>query len=95
MRVNIILACTECKRRNYSTRKNKKNTTGRLEMKKYCPWDKKHTVHRETRKQTFRRGAQAPRTVRRAVALTARAAVSKTASWGFESLLPCHFLSLG
>ena len=35
MRVNIILACTECKRRNYSTRKNKKNTTGRLEMKKY------------------------------------------------------------
>ena len=29
MRVNIILACTECKRRNYSTRKNKKNTTGR------------------------------------------------------------------
>ena len=32
-----------------STRKNKKNTTGRLEMKKYCPWDKKHTVHRETR----------------------------------------------
>ena len=49
MRVNFILACTECKRRNYSTRKNKKNTTGRLEMKKYCPWDKKHTVHRETK----------------------------------------------
>lgn len=49
MRVNIILACTECKRRNYSTRKNKKNTTGRLEMKKYCPWDKKHTLHKETR----------------------------------------------
>ena len=44
MRVNIILACTECKRRNYSTRKNKKNTTGRLEMKKYCPWDKKHNT---------------------------------------------------
>ena len=49
MRIKITLACTECKRRNYSTRKNKKNTTGRLEMKKYCPWDKKHTVHRETR----------------------------------------------
>ena len=28
MRVNIILACTECKRRNYSTRKNKKTTPG-------------------------------------------------------------------
>ena len=96
MRVNIILACTECKRRNYSTRKNKKNTTGRLEMKKYCPWDKKHTLHRETREQYFRRGEYpSPLTVRRAVALTARAAVSKTASWGFESLLPCHFLSCG
>ena len=49
MRVNILLACTECKRRNYATNKNKKNTTVRLELKKYCPWDKKHTVHRETR----------------------------------------------
>ena len=45
----VILECTECKRRNYSTVKNKRNTTGRLEVKKYCPWDKKHTVHRETR----------------------------------------------
>ena len=31
MRVNILLACTECKRRNYATVKNKKNTTGRVE----------------------------------------------------------------
>ncbi|GAB6177863.1 50S ribosomal protein L33 [Desulfobaculum senezii] len=49
MQVKIQLACTECKRRNYSTVKNKKNTTGRLEVKKYCPWDKKHTLHRETK----------------------------------------------
>jgi large subunit ribosomal protein L33 len=49
MRVNILLACTECKRRNYASVKNKKNTTGRLELKKYCPWDRKHTLHRETR----------------------------------------------
>ena len=32
MRVNILLACTECKRRNYATVKNKKNTTGRVEQ---------------------------------------------------------------
>ena len=49
MRVNILLACTECKRRNYATVKNKKNTTGRVELKKFCPWFRTHTVHRETR----------------------------------------------
>ena len=49
MRVNILLACTECKRRNYATVKNKKNTTGRVELKKFCPWCGTHTVHRETR----------------------------------------------
>ena len=49
MRVNILLACTECKRRNYATVKNKKNTTGRVEVKKFCPWCRTHTVHRETR----------------------------------------------
>jgi large subunit ribosomal protein L33 len=49
MRLNITLQCTECKRKNYATEKNKKNTTGRLEVKKYCPWDKKHTVHREAK----------------------------------------------
>ncbi|WP_028588262.1 50S ribosomal protein L33 [Desulfocurvus vexinensis] len=49
MRVKVQLACTECKRRNYSTMKNKKNTTGRIELKKYCPFDKKHTVHKESK----------------------------------------------
>ena len=49
MRVNILLACTECKRRNYATVKNKKNTTGRVELKKFCPWCRTHTVHRKTR----------------------------------------------
>jgi len=44
-----ILACTECKRRNYTTTKNKRNSSGRLELKKYCPFEKKHTVHRETK----------------------------------------------
>ncbi|NDV21611.1 50S ribosomal protein L33 [Desulfovibrio sp. JC022] len=49
MRVKVLMQCTECKRRNYSTMKNKKNTTGRVELKKYCPFDKKHTLHRETK----------------------------------------------
>ncbi len=50
MRVNIQLECTECKRRNYSTSKNKKNTTERLEVNKYCTWDKNDTLHKETKK---------------------------------------------
>ena len=36
MRDNIILQCPDCKRRNYVTTKNKKKTTERLEMSKYC-----------------------------------------------------------
>ena len=48
-RVKITLECTECKRRNYITVKNKQNDRERIEMKKYCRWDRSHTVHRETR----------------------------------------------
>ncbi len=49
MRVIINLECTECKERNYSTTKNRRTTTDRLEMKKYCGRCQSHTVHRETR----------------------------------------------
>ena len=49
MRDIITLACTECKRRNYTTTKNKRKTTERLEMKKFCRWCRAHTRHRETK----------------------------------------------
>jgi large subunit ribosomal protein L33 len=49
MRDIVTLACNECKRRNYNTTKNKKKTTERLEMKKYCPFCRTHTPHRETK----------------------------------------------
>ena len=48
-RNTIYLACTECKERTYTTVKNKKNDTGRLELKKYCPRCRKHTLHKETK----------------------------------------------
>mgnify|MGYP004537602089 FL=1 len=48
-RVSITLACTECKQRNYNTKKNKQNDPDRLEMKKYCRFCRKHTLHRETK----------------------------------------------
>jgi large subunit ribosomal protein L33 len=49
VRPKITLACTECKERNYITKKNRRNDPDRLEMKKYCPRERRHTVHRETR----------------------------------------------
>ena len=48
-RIIIYLACTECKERNYITKKNRRNDPDRLEMKKFCPRDRRHTLHRETR----------------------------------------------
>ncbi|KGF09568.1 MAG: 50S ribosomal protein L33 [Peptoniphilus sp. oral taxon 375] len=44
-----IMECEECKNRNYVTFKNKKNTTERLQLKKYCKFCKTHTNHKETK----------------------------------------------
>ncbi len=49
MRDTISLACTACKRRNYTTTKNKKTTPEKLEFKKYCRFCRTHTVHKETK----------------------------------------------
>lgn len=52
-RVQVILECTEHKASGlagtsrYITTKNKKNTTERLELKKYNPIMKKVTLHKE------------------------------------------------
>ncbi|MBF0314531.1 MAG: 50S ribosomal protein L33 [Oligoflexia bacterium] len=54
-RVIIHLQCTSCPTSNmpgvnrYSTTKNKKTTPDRLEMKKYCKFERKHTVHKESK----------------------------------------------
>ena len=49
MRVKVILACTECGDQNYTTTKNKKLHPERMEVRKYCPRLRKHTIHRETK----------------------------------------------
>ena len=49
MRVKVTLRCSECKKRNYKRMKNKKNEPDGLEMKKYCRFCRKHTVHNETK----------------------------------------------
>ena len=47
-RLDVILACTECKSRNYKTTK-KKGTQAKLELKKFCKKCGTHTVHKETK----------------------------------------------
>ncbi|MBF0298957.1 MAG: 50S ribosomal protein L33 [Oligoflexia bacterium] len=52
-RVVVHLQCTTCITSGlpgvsrYSTTKNKKTTPDRLEFKKYCKFERKHTVHKE------------------------------------------------
>ena len=49
MRDLAILACGECKRRNYTTTRNKKTMSERLEKVKFCPRCRKRTTHKETK----------------------------------------------
>ena len=49
VRPKITLACVECKERNYITVKNRRNDPDRIQLRKFCRRDGKHTMHRETR----------------------------------------------
>ena len=52
-RIQVILECTENKKSGlpgtsrYISTKNKKNTPDRIELKKYNPILRKHTIHKE------------------------------------------------
>lgn len=53
-RIIVTLECTEAKAEGkppsrYTTTKNRTKTPGRLEKKKYNPFLRKHTLHRETK----------------------------------------------
>nr|YP_010958345.1 ribosomal protein L33 [Hippophae rhamnoides subsp. caucasica]UNZ11314.1 ribosomal protein L33 [Hippophae rhamnoides subsp. rhamnoides]UNZ11399.1 ribosomal protein L33 [Hippophae rhamnoides subsp. turkestanica]UNZ11484.1 ribosomal protein L33 [Hippophae rhamnoides subsp. caucasica]WMZ98392.1 ribosomal protein L33 [Hippophae rhamnoides subsp. caucasica] len=58
-RVTVILECTGCVRNRvnvnkgvsrYITQKNRHNTPSRLELRKFCPFCYKHTIHGEIKK---------------------------------------------
>nr|WMZ98562.1 ribosomal protein L33 [Hippophae rhamnoides subsp. yunnanensis] len=58
-RVTVILECTCCVRNRvhvnkgvsrYITQKNRHNTPSRLELRKFCPFCYKHTIHGEIKK---------------------------------------------
>jgi large subunit ribosomal protein L33 len=44
----VFLVCAETGERNYTIRK--KPGTPKLELKKYCRFDRKHTPHKEKKK---------------------------------------------
>ena len=48
-RIIISMACTDCRSRNYTTAKNKRNDADRLELRKFCPRCRGHRPHREAR----------------------------------------------
>ncbi|MFW5883462.1 MAG: 50S ribosomal protein L33 [Verrucomicrobiota bacterium] len=55
-RIPVTIECTEAREQGkppsrYITDKNPKLTTGRLEKKKYNPFLRKHTLHREIKKR--------------------------------------------
>jgi large subunit ribosomal protein L33 len=45
----ITLACNDCQERNYQTVKNQQVHRERLEMNKFCPKCRTHTLHKETK----------------------------------------------
>ncbi len=49
MRDLISFQCEQCRRRNYTSSKNKKTTTEKLSFKKFCPHCRSHTVHKESK----------------------------------------------
>lgn len=48
-RNKAALACTICGSRNYSLDMGTKVRTERLEVKKFCKYCAKHTLHKETK----------------------------------------------
>lgn len=47
--IKIGLKCSECGDINYSTTKNVKTKTEKLELKKFSPRLNKHTIHKEVK----------------------------------------------
>nr|YP_010690526.1 ribosomal protein L33 [Callisia insignis]WBU14236.1 ribosomal protein L33 [Callisia insignis] len=60
VRVIVILECSSCVLKDvnkespgisrYITEKNRHNTSGRLELRKFCRYCRKHTIHGEIKK---------------------------------------------
>ena len=49
-RILIAMECTETGMRSYITEKNRVNSVDKIELKKYNPKLRKHTLHKEVQK---------------------------------------------
>ncbi len=49
LRVPVSLACSVCGARNYRTTRVRKQGSPPLELKKFCPTCKVHTLHKESK----------------------------------------------
>jgi len=47
----IRFICSDCKKTNYWSHKNRKKVERKLEFKKFCKWCRKHTMHKEGKKK--------------------------------------------
>src|ERR1700722_3493791 len=84
MRDIITLQCGDCKNRNYTTTKNKKKHTERMEKQKFCNACRKHTAHKEVKKTCSKiQGSRFNR----------RPSVSKTESGGSNPSSPARFMA--
>lgn len=48
MRIKIHLQCSSCGSKNYLTSKNKQNHPKKIQVLKYCPKERKVTLHVES-----------------------------------------------
>lgn len=51
------LVCQSCGERSYVTTRNTQNSPDLIEISKYCPRERKHTMHKETKKNLGRNEA--------------------------------------
>jgi len=45
--LQVTLACSDCSRRNYRTQRNRNTMRDKIALRKYCPWCRQHTSHKE------------------------------------------------
>ena len=94
-RIQVILECTEKPGSSrYVTTKNRRNTTERIELKKYNPVLRKHTIHKEikqvnvmAKKQAFGEEAQALKQSQRKMAKVVISTINDRGKYAYKETM--------